>query len=341
MLDAVPSAILHLDQDRNFVGSNRRGRDLVDSRENLNALLEHEPWTSASLLLDLVLATGVDDFMETKDAKTGMTWDIAVHQIDGPQPHSGVVLVLRDITLRARLEDKLKQRDQMAALGDLVYGISHKVRSNLFGITGLIDVIGAQIDHDAEIAAYLDLQRQQSVQTVELLDQLMQYAGPQEHHRTPGPLGPVLNHAVQEARASDDGSRHQPSIELTENLPDLLLDRDRMMTAFTHILRNAFEHCPPEANIRVQAQLITAPHLQVMIFFDDRGPGISPKDLARVFEPFFSRRAQGRGMGLPIARRIVRDHSGTIEVRNRPQGGCRVTVKLPVAPKSQVPGDAP
>lgn len=338
MLDAVPSAILHLDPERRFVESNRRGQDLVGKHKSLDALLDHEPWMSASRLLDLVLATGVDDFMEARDPEDGSTWDIAVHQIDSSRPTSGVVLVLRDITIRSRLQTKLKQRDHMAALGDLVYGISHKVRSNLFGITGLIDVIRSHIGHDPEMAAYLDLQRQQSTHTVELLDQLVQYAGPQDHHRVPGPLGLILNSAIHEARESEDTPRHEFQLELASDLPEMLLDRDRVTTAFAHILRNALQNGSPDTAVRVRAQLMTDPNLHVMLFFDDDGPGISPKDLARVFEPFFSRRPRGRGMGLPIAQRIVRDHGGTIEVSNRAQGGCRVTVKLPVVPKSPMQG---
>ncbi len=293
---------------------------------------------SADRLLDLVLATGVDDFMEARDPEKGSTWDIAVHQIDCSQPESGVVLVLRDITIRSRLQTKLKQRDHMAALGDLVYGISHKVRSNLFGITGLIDVIRAHTGHDAELAAYLDLQRQQSVHTVELLDQLMQYAGPQEHHRAPGPLGPILNSAIHEARETEDTLRREIRVELANDLPELLLDRDRVTTAFAHILRNALQNSSLDTEVHVRAQLMTDPSLHVMLFFDDDGSGISPKDLSRVFEPFFSRRPQGSGMGLPIAQRIVRDHGGTIEVHHRAQGGCRVTIKLPVVPKSPMQG---
>ena len=229
----------------------------------------------------------------------------------------------------------------MAALGDLVYGISHKVRSNLFGITGLIDVLRAHIGHDAEMASYLDLQRQQSMQTVELLDQLMQYAGPQEHHRTPGVLASLLQNAIREAKPSKEPHEHETRIDLPPDLPELLLDRDRVTTAFAHILRNAYQHSPADHEVSISGRLQTAPSLHVMLLFDDRGAGIAPHDLPQVFEPFFSRLPRGRGMGLPIARRIVQDHGGTIEVSHRAQGGCRVTVKLPVVPKSPGQGGVP
>lgn len=341
MVDAVPSAILYLDRQHQFLRANRRGREMIGSHPALADLQSAEPWASARRLLDLVVASGVDDFMETSDPSTHIRWDIAVSQLRPNQTDTDFVLVIRDITDRSRLEARLRRRDQMATLGQLVYGISHKIRSNLFGITGLIDVLRAEIGGDPEIASYLDLQRQQSNLTVSLLDGLMQYAGPQDFHRTPGHLKPVVINAIDEARKRADTSA-RISVQLQDDLPELLLDRDQLATALAHILQNALESSPRDGCVEVRGHLVTetaSPFVELTI--DDSGPGLADDDLSEAFEPFFSRRPRGQGMGLPIARRIVRDHLGTLALDNRPEKGCRATVRLPVTSSSQGAEDTP
>lgn len=327
MVDAVPQGILYLSDDGTILRANLRARELIGDRSNLAALAHLEPWATAKRLYELTAASGIGDFMELTDPATDRTWEITVSP---PQPAGGAVMVLRDITERAILESKLRRRDHLGVLGQLVYGISHKIRSNLFGITGLTDVIASRIEDDPEIASFLAMQHRQSRRTVDVLDRLMQYAGPTERQASTAPIRPLLETALAEATSACEPSKVDCRWLLAPNLPEVAMDREQLTIAFSHVLQNALEHSPEGGHIYLRGEITNqggGDWLQIDI--DDEGPGVAAQDVPKIFEPFFSRRAQGHGLGLSIARRIVDDHDGSIVARNLDDGGFRIRIRIP------------
>jgi signal transduction histidine kinase len=112
-------------------------------------------------------------------------------------------------------------------------------------------------------------------------------------------------------------------------LPLVPMDRRRLRQVFENLLKNAIEHSPEGAEVTVTAR--TSDRATVSIEVADRGSGFAPADLPRVFEPFFTRRRGGTGLGLSLARRIIDEHAGTIRASNRAGGGALMVVTLPIA----------
>jgi len=112
-------------------------------------------------------------------------------------------------------------------------------------------------------------------------------------------------------------------------LPPLALDAGRMEQVLENLLANAVQHAPCGTCVRLAARLAEGEGA-VELCVEDEGPGIETADLERLFEPFFSRRKGGTGLGLPIVQRIVEAHGGVVRAANRPQGGAIFTVTLPV-----------
>ncbi len=327
MVDAVPQGILHLADDGVILRANLKARELIGDHAELATLAHLEPWATAKGLLALSTVSGIGDVREVTDPTTDRRWEI---RISRPQPSGGAVMVLLDITERVLLESKLQRRDHLGVLGQLVYGISHKIRSNLFGITGVTDVLASRIGDDPEIASFLDMQHRQSQRTVDVLDRLMQYAGPTEGQDSLGPIGPVLAAALLEARSACDDQDTACRWLLDPALPDFSRDREQLTIAFSHVLQNALEHSPEGGGISIRGETYRDGSGDgVQIDIEDEGPGVAEKDLPRIFEPFFSRRAQSHGLGLSIARRIVEDHHGSISADNPHGGGCRIRIKIP------------
>jgi signal transduction histidine kinase len=107
------------------------------------------------------------------------------------------------------------------------------------------------------------------------------------------------------------------------------MDRPRLLQVFENLLRNAIQHSATGSIVEVQA---VREGDRVAIRVEDRGPGFRDEDLPRVFEPFFTRRRGGTGLGLSLVQRIVDDHHGQIEARNREGGGASVRVALSAGP---------
>ena len=110
------------------------------------------------------------------------------------------------------------------------------------------------------------------------------------------------------------------------------MDPKRLAQVFRNLLENGVQHSPAGGEVRVAAAVVRqSDETRVECVIEDKGPGFRAEDLPHVFEPFFTRRHGGTGLGLSIVYRIVTDHGGTIVARNRPGGGARITVGLPVA----------
>jgi signal transduction histidine kinase len=97
---------------------------------------------------------------------------------------------------------------------------------------------------------------------------------------------------------------------------------------FTNLLQNAIDAAGPEGEVRVTVVSGPGP---VEIRFEDNGPGIPPDKVARIFEPFYTEKERGVGMGLPVCMRIVNAHNGTLQAASRAEGGACLVVRLPAA----------
>ena len=327
MVDTVPAAILYLKPDRTISRANRLAKGLIADKSRLDQLSHLEPWRTASSLCDLVLATGADDFMEVEDGASNF-WEIAASTLESESDGS-LVLVLRDITERVRLANKLQRRERLSDIGTLFHGISHRVRSGLFGVTGLIDVLLGQTT-DAEHVSYLEMQRHQIDLIVDLLERVNQFAGSTEPNRTRGDLEPLINAALVEAEARAAVDDIDTDVEIEPSVPPLMIDRDQLTLALSAVLENAYEFSPQGGRVSVYAQSVRkGGDRWLCLEVGDQGPGITAQPKERIFEPFFSGRSN-HGLGLSIAQRIVEDHGGRIEVSNRSPTGCLVTILLPI-----------
>jgi signal transduction histidine kinase len=143
-------------------------------------------------------------------------------------------------------------------------------------------------------------------------------------------LPEVVAEAAQATLALAEGRCVRVDSAVQGELPRVLMDRRRMVQVFQNLIDNAVHHAPEGGAVRVTSALESPGGEWIACTVDDDGPGFPPGEEGRLFEPFFTRRHGGTGLGLPIAKRIVEEHGGTVEALNRPGGGARVTVRLPV-----------
>ena len=115
-------------------------------------------------------------------------------------------------------------------------------------------------------------------------------------------------------------------LETAQNLPALELDRDQMKQAFYNVIRNSFQAMKSGGILRIATTLEPD---YVAVAFADTGGGIAPENMGKVFDPYYTTKASGSGLGLLIVRRIVREHGGEIELRNDTGRGLTVTIRLP------------
>ena len=247
------------------------------------------------------------------------------------------LLLCRDLTAenlaqreQERLQESLRRSESMAAMGGLVAGVAHEVRNPLFSISATVDALEVDLRERPDFMELAALLRSQVARLTQLTRDLLDYGKPAALKLAavaPGePVRVAVRHCAPLARTKEVDL----VVQVAPGLPDLSLDAARVEQVLENLLANAIQHAPRGSRVRVAVDLEER-ESAVAFRVEDEGPGIAPADVARLFEPFFSRRQGGTGLGLPIVHRIVEAHGGIVRAANRPTGGAVFTVTLPVS----------
>lgn len=231
-----------------------------------------------------------------------------------------------DITERRRAEEALRA---------LVGGVVHEIRNPVYGIFINLDALEATFGAEPRYGSFVTALRESAQRIASLVDDLRDYGEPRTLSPEPHLVRDLVENAVQacEKLAGDRSCR--VAVELEE--PSLLLPLNgrRMHQVFRNLLENALLHSPPGSTVRLEVRKELSDGFDWWTFaVADAGSGFDAETLSRAFEPFFTRRKGGTGLGLSIVKRVVEEHGGSVEAANRPEGGARVTVRLP-APRTR------
>ncbi len=249
----------------------------------------------------------------------------------------GFAMVTRDITARRETEarlrealDALRRSETMSQLGSLVAGVAHEVRNPLFGISATLDAFEARFGHSQEHARYVSMLRREVTRLNTLMQGLLTYGRPPTTELYPCTLSSVFDEAVDATSALAGEREVRVVVCVQPELPRVPMDPGRLAQVFQNLLANALQHSPRGGTVRLLARRLgddAAMRVECVVL--DQGPGFPAEDLSHVFEPFFTRRHGGVGLGLSIVQRIVEEHHGTLSAGNGPDGGAEVRVCLP------------
>jgi PAS domain S-box-containing protein len=297
----------------------------------LDELPDQEPWPTVRRLYRQVGEAGVSVTAEAREAATGRSFFLLGSPWFRETGPPWCVLTFRDVTDFTAIQEKLRRAQTMEAMGSLVAGVAHEVRNPLFSISASVDALEAEIGPRPEFSEYAVLLRSQVERLTQLMRDLLDYGRPSVLRRTPTSLGDVVRR-VHRACASLARDRKVTIEErFAPNLPSLDLDGSRVEQALENLLANALQHAPVASVVRIESGLDgDGPEAMVRCTVEDEGPGLPEDGIARIFEPFFTRRKGGTGLGLSIVQRVVEAHGGRVMAGNREGGGARFAVFFPV-----------
>jgi len=249
----------------------------------------------------------------------------------------GTILVFQDVTLIRDYEERMLRQEKLAALGRLVSGIAHEFGNQLGGVRGLVDL--ALLDEPQEAVAVLPTIRETLTQSLETVEHLLRFARGTPLDPVPGVrLGEVVQRALSLLKAQVDAAKAEVELIQGEVQP-VSADATRLEQVFLNIVINGLhatsDQEPPRLRIEVKQE-----GDEVVVSFEDNGPGVSPEVRARIFEPFFTTKGAlggsevpGTGLGLAMALGVVEGHQGSLTVGVSPYlGGACFSVRLPGAP---------
>ncbi len=222
---------------------------------------------------------------------------------------------------------QMSRAEHLATLGELATGLAHEIRNPLAGIAGVIEIIGRDLPGTSPARAVIKDVRLEIAQINRILTDLLQAARPHPPEMRPSDLNTTVEHAVMLARQQVLSKPIKIELEKDPNLPNVEHDSDQMHQVLLNLLLNAVQAIDGTGEVRV---VIASKKDHALISVSDTGRGISPEHVPFIFRPFYTTKGNGTGLGLSLARRIVEDHRGRIEVESEIGRGTEFLVALPI-----------
>lgn len=230
----------------------------------------------------------------------------------------------------AAYHQKLTRTASLAAIGELSSSIVHEMRNPLSSIKLNLQALHRRVADDAAFSELGDIAWSQVLRLENMFSDLLSYGKPIELVLEEGKFGDMIEHVLESV--SGTVKEREVSISVEDDLGDLSIvaDWEQMLRAVTNLVENAVQASDPGGKVIISAGVVPENPGRAVIAVCDNGPGIPPAHKDMLFQPFFSTREGGTGLGLANVKKIVEYHGGTVSAENRPDGGAAFTILLPL-----------
>jgi two-component system, sporulation sensor kinase E len=243
----------------------------------------------------------------------------------------GHVMILRDITESRRTAQQTIESERLNALTLLAAGVAHEIGNPLNSLhihLQLMERKAQELNHNAkaELQQSIDVARSEVRRLDSIVTQFLRAIRPSRPRLHPENVNMIVEEAVRFFTTEIQDRDIVVEQELRADLPLLQLDREQIKQVFYNVIKNSLEAMKRHGTLRIRTDLDDT---HVMVSFIDTGGGISAENLGRVFEPYFTTKPSGTGLGLLIVRRIVREHGGELSIESSQDKGLTLTIRLP------------
>lgn len=278
-----------------------------------------------------------DDFEDADTAMTGSDIPVSISQgsVISNGERLGKILHIRDLRKRQKLESEIIKRQKLESIGILAGGIAHDFNNILTAISSNISVIKQTVGSRSEILDILQDTENAAVEARYLTGQLLTFSRGGEPVREQFPVDRFIRDSVKFALR---GSNVNAEINIPVDIFDVYADKSQLIQVINNLMINSIQAMPNGGVINICLENLDLeygntellePGYYIKISFEDQGCGIEPQNLNRVFDPYFSTKEQGSGLGLFSVYSIIQKHKGNIEVESTVGKGTVFTIILP------------
>jgi signal transduction histidine kinase len=231
---------------------------------------------------------------------------------------------------------KLAAEEKQRLLSRLLGRLAHEIRNPLSSLDIHVQLLEEDLAHVApetkeKLSGRLEIIHGELHRLENIVKQFLRLAGPSGLDL--GTVDPhkVIGHVCELLRPEAAARKIEMAIHLPNNLPSVMADADQLIQALLNLLINGLQAVGPGGRVELRARRADE---WLIIEVRDSGPGLPPEKLSGIFEPYYTTKPEGSGIGLWIAQQIIIGHAGTIQAANAPGGGAVFTVRLPLEPKA-------
>ncbi len=255
--------------------------------------------------------------------------------LDGQNEQVGHAMILRDITESRRSAQQTIESERLNALTLLAAGVAHELGNPLNSLhihLQLMERQARKLDGAtrAEFQESIDIARSEVNRLDSIVTQFLRAIRPSKPQLHPENVNTIVEETLRFFAPEIQDRDIVVEQELRSDLPLLQIDRDQMKQAFYNVIKNSLEAMKRGGILRIRTD---RDDMYVLVRFIDTGSGMSAENLGRVFEPYFTTKPSGTGLGLLIVRRIVREHGGELSIESSEGKGLTLTIRLPYIDK--------
>lgn len=318
--------------DLEWILTNRQVEVLLDRPTDTligQRLLNVLPGTGPSGLFDRfveVITTGIPLRLDNVHNINGLGLHL---DVNGVKLEDGLVVTYTDVSDRERSRAILRESERLALTGKIARTIAHEVRNPLTNVLLALDQIKEETGGSELVQPYTEIIQRNIDRIAQLITEMLDSSKPREAHRKPCGIDTVLNDAIELVKDRLELQHMNMVLDIAPMLPSVLVDRPEMQLAISNIIVNALEAM--EAGTGCLTIRAFQQRHQVCVEIEDNGKGMTEEELARLFDPFYTGRPGGMGLGLTAARSILNSHGVHVDVSSRIGQGTRFILAFPAS----------
>jgi len=237
--------------------------------------------------------------------------------------------IIRDVTERKRLRAQLRQSQKMEALGRMAAGVAHEINNPLTTI--LTSAMLLQEDTDRSEPNYTEYETiaNETLRCRSIASSLLDFARKKAPEKGKYNINDIVIESLKLTKKQAAFKDVVLTHVLSEGIPEVSVDKNQIIQSLINLILNAVEACQAGGSITATTAFLSSDN-DIEIVVTDTGEGIEKNQLDKIFDPFFSTKKSGTGLGMAITHGIIQQHGGTIDVKSRPGHGTTFTIKLPI-----------
>jgi two-component system, NtrC family, sensor histidine kinase HydH len=238
----------------------------------------------------------------------------------------GEGIIQRRAQEQLRLQELLDRADHLSSIGKMVAGISHEIRNPLGIISSSAELLKKKMSGTDPVNAIPNIIVEEANRLNNIITDFLKFAKPADPKLTPCRLDDLMEKNINSLLPQIKKLNYVIDKYYEENLPEIPFDPDMLYQAFLNIMLNAMQAMPRGGTIQIR---ISSARTSILVFIEDIGQGIPEELMEKIWNPFFTTKEKGTGLGLGIVKNIIELHNGSIRIENRRKRGVRVIIELP------------